>query len=91
MIYAHLDQENESKAFDEMLNRDVISWNIIFGGYVVVGEINTTFELFEKMTNKNVVSWSLMVLGYSKARDMTMERMLFEKLYMFRNPTKMKV
>ena len=86
-----MDQENESKAFDEMLNRDVISWNIIFGGYVAVGEINTTFELFEKMANKNVLSWSLMILGYSNARDMTMERMLFEKLYMFCNPTKLKV
>ena len=57
MIYAYVDQEKESKAFDEMPNRDVISWNIIFGGYVTVREINTTFELFEKMTDKNVVSW----------------------------------
>ena len=76
----HLNQEKVSKAFDEMPNRDVISWNIIFDGYVTVGEINTTFELFERIANKNVVSWSLMVLGYSKARDMTREKMLFEKL-----------
>ena len=80
MIYAHVDQEKVSKAFDEMPNRDVISWNIIFDGYVKVGKINTTFELFEKMADKNVMSWSLMVLGYSRARDMTMERILFEKL-----------
>ena len=76
MIYAHVDQEKVRKAFDEMPNRDVINWNIIFDGYVKVGEINTTFELFEKMADKNVLSWSLMVLGYSNARDMTMERML---------------
>ena len=56
MIYAYVDQEKESKAFDEMPNRDVISWNIIFGGYVTVREINTTFELFERMADKNVVS-----------------------------------
>ena len=86
-----MDQEKKSKAFAEMPNRDVISWIIIFGRYVTVGEINTTFELFEKMADKNVVSWFLMILGYSKARDMPMERMLFEKLYMLCNPTKLKV
>ena len=44
------------KAFDEMPNRDVINWNIIFDRHVKVGEINTTFELFEKMTDNNVLS-----------------------------------
>ena len=57
VIYAYVDQEKVSKAFDEMPSRDVSSWNMIFDGYVMVGEINTTFELFEKMTDKNVVSW----------------------------------
>ena len=80
VIYAHADQEKVRKAFDEMPNRDVIGWNIIFDGYDTKGEINTTVELFERMANKNAVSWSLMVLGYSKASDMTMEKMLFEKL-----------
>ncbi|CBI22269.3 unnamed protein product, partial [Vitis vinifera] len=51
------------RLFDEMPERDTVSWNTILDGYVKAGEMNAAFELFEKMPARNVVSWSTMEAG----------------------------
>ena len=68
------------RLFDEMSERDLVSWNIMLDGYAKAGEMLEAFEFFEKMPERNVVSWSIMVSGFSKAGDMEMARMLFDKM-----------
>ncbi|XP_073120405.1 pentatricopeptide repeat-containing protein At2g20540 [Henckelia pumila] len=52
--------------FDEMSERDVISWNSLVFGYMKLGQVRKARLLFEDMPNKNIVSWTGMISGYTK-------------------------
>ncbi|PKA60653.1 Pentatricopeptide repeat-containing protein [Apostasia shenzhenica] len=54
--------------FDEVRQRDVVSWNAIVDGYVKVGDLASARELFDEMPERNVVSWNVMINGCLKAR-----------------------
>ncbi|KAK4477589.1 hypothetical protein RD792_016825 [Penstemon davidsonii] len=64
------------KLFDEMPERDKVSWNAILDGYVKAGEMREAFELFERMPFRDVVSWSTVISGYAKVGDIDMARLL---------------
>ncbi|KAK6928149.1 Pentatricopeptide repeat [Dillenia turbinata] len=70
------------RLFDEMPERDPVSWNTVLDGYVRAGDMNAAVEFFERIPDRNVVSWSTMVWGFSKAGDMDMARTLFDKMTM---------
>ncbi|KAL6207724.1 hypothetical protein ACLB2K_018678 [Fragaria x ananassa] len=53
------------KVFEEMTERDVISWNSLLSGYVRLGQMRKARMVFEEMTDKTIVSWTAMVSGYS--------------------------
>uniref|UniRef100_M0ZXG2 Pentatricopeptide repeat-containing protein n=1 Tax=Solanum tuberosum TaxID=4113 RepID=M0ZXG2_SOLTU len=50
----------DRQVFDEMTERDVVSWNSIVNGYVkvVVGQ-----QFFDEMPQRNLVGWNVMVTG----------------------------
>ncbi|KAL5702896.1 Pentatricopeptide repeat-containing protein [Ranunculus cassubicifolius] len=52
------------KVFDEMLERDLCSWNTMISGYVKGGEVEKGYELFEKMPARDNFSWSTMISGF---------------------------
>ncbi|KAF0906864.1 hypothetical protein E2562_013257 [Oryza meyeriana var. granulata] len=43
------------RLFDEMLERDVLSWNTVIGGYVRAGEVTKAVEMFSEMRCCGVV------------------------------------
>ncbi|KAH0645951.1 hypothetical protein KY284_033835 [Solanum tuberosum] len=51
------------QVFDEMTERDVVSWNSIVNGYVKVGEVVVGQQLFDEMPQRNLVGWNVMVTG----------------------------
>ncbi|KAI3769313.1 hypothetical protein L6452_00414 [Arctium lappa] len=53
------------KLFDEMSDRDVISWNSLIYGHIKLGQMKRARELFECMPEKSIVSWTAMISGYS--------------------------
>lgn len=57
------------KLFDEMPERDLVSWNALLDGYVKAGEINLAEELFAEMTERDVVSWTVMADGLCKCGE----------------------
>ncbi|XP_009766198.1 pentatricopeptide repeat-containing protein At2g20540-like [Nicotiana tabacum] len=59
MSYAH-------KLFEEMSERDVISWNSLISGHIKLRQVRKARALFEEMPNKTVVSWTAMISGYTK-------------------------
>ncbi|GMI84516.1 hypothetical protein like AT1G09220 [Hibiscus trionum] len=54
------------KVFDEMPERNHVTWNVMITGLAKQGEIEFARFLFEKMPDRNVVSWSGMIDGYTR-------------------------
>ncbi|GFP83968.1 pentatricopeptide repeat-containing protein at5g19020 mitochondrial [Phtheirospermum japonicum] len=50
--------------FDEMVDRNVVTWNVMLNGYVKAGLVDSGRELFDGFPEKDVVSWGTMIDGY---------------------------
>ncbi|PWA62776.1 pentatricopeptide repeat-containing protein [Artemisia annua] len=48
-----------------MSKRNVMSCNILIGGFVLKGEMEKAVEVFEGMGERNVASWNAMVAGFT--------------------------
>ncbi|CAI9298289.1 unnamed protein product [Lactuca saligna] len=74
------DMETAKKVFDEMFERNVVSWNSMIDGYIRSGNLSIAEEFFSGMPNKDVVSWNSMISGYSRTRDMEKALRLFQEM-----------
>ncbi|KAH6755546.1 mitochondrial editing factor 18 [Perilla frutescens var. hirtella] len=54
--------------FDSMVDRNVVSWNVMLNGYVKAGLVDLARDIFEGIPGKDVVSWGTMIDGYLQAR-----------------------
>ncbi|ERM99167.1 hypothetical protein AMTR_s00092p00052470 [Amborella trichopoda] len=54
------------RIFDEMTERDVVSWTTLLEGMWRAGRVEEAIRVFNKMPERNVVSWTSMVSGYSR-------------------------
>ncbi|KAF3456707.1 hypothetical protein FNV43_RR01361 [Rhamnella rubrinervis] len=54
------------KVFENMDERDAISWNCLLSGHVKLGQMRRARTLFEEMPNKTIVSWTAMISGYTR-------------------------
>ncbi|GLT37874.1 hypothetical protein SLA2020_318350 [Shorea laevis] len=68
------------RVFEEMPERDVVSWNSMIGAYMVYGEILSAIRLFESMPEKNIISWNSVLSGVCKAGNMDLARSVFERM-----------
>ncbi|KAG9454253.1 hypothetical protein H6P81_007157 [Aristolochia fimbriata] len=67
------------KLFDEMLVRDLVSWNSMLGGCIGVAEMGEARKLFDLMLERDVFSWAMMIDGYGKKTgDVKQARHLFD-------------
>lgn len=57
------------RMFDEMPNRNLVSWNSILDGYSKCGNVILAREVFELMPERDVVSWSSLIDGYVKGGE----------------------
>ncbi|PKA66800.1 Pentatricopeptide repeat-containing protein [Apostasia shenzhenica] len=53
------------KVFDEMTERDSVSWNTIITAHARLGQMREARALFDSMPNRTVVSWTALISGYS--------------------------
>lgn len=50
--------------FDEMPERNIVSWNVMLNGYSKAGMVELASDLFQRIPLKDVVSWGTMIDGY---------------------------
>lgn len=55
------------QVFDEMRQRDVVSWNSILGGYLRCGALDAALGLFRLMEERNVISWNSIITGFVRS------------------------
>ncbi|KAK1438160.1 hypothetical protein QVD17_03963 [Tagetes erecta] len=49
--------------FDEMPERNVVSWTAMISGYTRAGEMEKAVELFERMPDRDTPSWNSIITG----------------------------
>nr|XP_015618463.1 LOW QUALITY PROTEIN: pentatricopeptide repeat-containing protein At3g29230-like [Oryza sativa Japonica Group] len=68
------------KVFDEMPERDVVSWNTAMAAMVREGELAGVRKLFDEMPEKDTVSWNTILDGYTKAGEVEAAFELFQRM-----------
>ncbi|KAK4367128.1 hypothetical protein RND71_015008 [Anisodus tanguticus] len=61
------DINDARKLFDEMIQRDPVSWNSMISGYCHNGRLDDARALFDAFQGKNIRTWTSMLSGYAKA------------------------
>lgn len=51
------------KVFDKMPERNVMSYNILIGGYIQNGDLGAAVEVFNEMGQRNSATWNAVITG----------------------------
>ncbi|KVI10139.1 pentatricopeptide repeat-containing protein At2g22410, mitochondrial-like [Cynara cardunculus var. scolymus] len=54
------------EVFDQMEERNVVSWNAMISGYAKAGDLTEARKLFDQMPKRDVISWTTIITGYSR-------------------------
>ncbi|XP_057446447.1 pentatricopeptide repeat-containing protein At1g33350 [Lotus japonicus] len=54
---------NAEKVFDEMRERNVVSFTAMISGYARVGDVDSALKLFDEMPERDVPSWNALIAG----------------------------
>ncbi|KAF5733456.1 pentatricopeptide repeat-containing protein [Tripterygium wilfordii] len=68
------------RVFDEILGRDVTSWNALISGYMELGCTGEAQRVFDDMPERNVVSWTSLINGYIASKRISKARSMFNKM-----------
>ncbi|XP_042511680.1 pentatricopeptide repeat-containing protein At2g29760, chloroplastic-like [Macadamia integrifolia] len=68
------------KHFDNMAQKNVISWNSMIFGYGRSGNMKEARRLFDLMPEKNEISWSTLLSGYAKNGALKEALMVFREM-----------
>ncbi|KAJ1412548.1 Tetratricopeptide-like helical domain superfamily [Sesbania bispinosa] len=79
--YASLREEEAlCRVFDDILMKDVTSWNALVSGYMEVGRLADAQTTFDLMPQRNMISWTTLVNGYVKNKRINKARSVFNKM-----------
>ncbi|CAI0413930.1 unnamed protein product [Linum tenue] len=80
-LYSKLgDMGTAQKAFDEIVDKNVVSWNSILSGYLKSGNLAEAKRVFNSMPAKDVVSWNSMLSGYARVGNMDQASIMFKQM-----------
>lgn len=69
-----------AKVFDEMPERNTVTWNVFITGLIKWGEVGLAHSVFNLMPVRSVVSWTLVIDGYTRANQPMKALTLFRKM-----------
>ncbi|VVA90588.1 unnamed protein product [Arabis nemorensis] len=68
------------KVFDEMPERNQVTWNVMITGLTNLGEFGKALCFLEKMPNRTVVSWTTVIDGYARVNKPKEAILLFSRM-----------
>ena len=89
-VYAVCGALPEAKqVFDEMSERNSVTWNVLISGLVKWGELDLARSLFDEMPMPTVVSWTTIIDGYTRMNQPNQALALFRSMFIDEgiNPT----
>ncbi|KAF8401571.1 hypothetical protein HHK36_012515 [Tetracentron sinense] len=79
--YVLSDQLRDARnVFDEMPQRDIVSFNSMIHGYTKSGDMVSAIRVFEKVPNPNVITRTAMVVGFFRCGNVLAARRVFEEM-----------
>ncbi|KAL1371578.1 hypothetical protein HN51_001807 [Arachis hypogaea] len=80
-MYSNFGRLVESfKVFEEMPERNTVTWNVLITGLVMWGEVELTCSVFNQMPDRSVVSWTLVMDGYTRSNQPAKALSLFREM-----------
>lgn len=79
--------------FDEMPERNVVTWNVMITGLVKLGKLEFASSLFRQMPGKNAVSWTGIIDGFIRMKKYSEGLALFQRMVVcgFVKPTEITI
>ncbi|XP_022155871.1 pentatricopeptide repeat-containing protein At4g22760 [Momordica charantia] len=74
------DMSFAQKVFDDMTEKNVVSWNSILSGHVKIGNLVDAQKVFDEMPEKDVISWNSMLSGFANSGNMDEASCLFQQM-----------
>ena len=69
------------QVFDEMTQRDVVTYNALLGAHARIGkDMSSAQMVFDQMTVRNLISWNAMVVGCVNSGDLDLARAIFDQM-----------
>ncbi|XP_076956152.1 putative pentatricopeptide repeat-containing protein At1g56570 [Bidens hawaiensis] len=79
--YTYLtDRESLHRVFNDVVMKDVSTWNALVVGYMELGLTVEAQIAFDQMPEVNVISWTTLVNGYIKNRKIDQARLIFDNM-----------
>lgn len=72
--------ESARKVFDQMGDKDLVSWNSLLDGYSRCGEVELAMELFYQMPDRDSFTWTILVDGFSKYGRIEKAKEIFDQM-----------
>ncbi|XP_057471899.1 pentatricopeptide repeat-containing protein At5g66520-like [Actinidia eriantha] len=66
--------------FDEMPERNTVTWNTMIAGYSKAGQVEMALQVFDRMPLRDIASWSAMIAGYMSNGRWGSGLMLFREM-----------
>jgi pentatricopeptide repeat protein len=68
------------RVFDDMTEKNVVSWTAMVVGYVTVGDLAEAKGLFDVMPQRNIVSWNAIISGLVRLGDLRGAKRIFDEM-----------
>jgi pentatricopeptide repeat protein len=83
MISAYVQRceiDEASRLFEEMPERDSVSWTTMINGYVRIGKLDEARELLNEMPYRNIGAQTAMISGYIQCNKVDEARRFFDEI-----------
>lgn len=67
-------------AFEEMEERNKVSWCSLLYSHVICGQLDDAHQLFDAMPARNTISWNILIMGYARLGEGEHSISLFKKM-----------
>ncbi|EEF45402.1 pentatricopeptide repeat-containing protein At5g19020, mitochondrial [Ricinus communis] len=66
--------------FDEMPEKNIVSWNVMLNGYSKAGFVDSARVVFERIPNKDLVTWGTIIDGYVRVERINEALMMYRSM-----------